>query len=203
MDTTERDWVTELTSDDHDVRQGAIGDLRTFLVRGLRSAFLKKGVDEAFCEDIAQDATIRVLDQIDKFEGRSKLTTWAMTIAVRLAVNEFRRKRFQDVSLEGLSGEDTLRIDISSGHESPDANIMRTTILETLKSLIEDLSDKQRIATQALLEGMPVDVIAEKTGSNRNAVYKLVHDARKALKKGFDQAGYDWQDIHTAVGTGQ
>ncbi|MGI9519559.1 MAG: RNA polymerase sigma factor [Pirellulaceae bacterium] len=203
MDTTERDWVTELTSDDQDVRQAAIGDLRTFLVRGLKSAFLKKGVDDAFCEDIAQDTTLRVLDQIDTFEGRSKLTTWAMTIGVRLAVNEFRRKRFQDVSLEGLSGDDALRIDVPAAQDAPESNMMRSAIMETLKSLIDNLSEKQRIAMQALLGGMPVDVIAEKTGSNRNAVYKLVHDARKSLKKGFDQAGYDWQDIHTALGMGQ
>ena len=202
MEQAKRDWVAQLTSTELSVRDSAAGDLQAFLVRGLKSAFLKKGVDEAFCEDIAQDATIRVLQQIDQFEGRSQLTTWAMTIAIRLAINEFRRKKFRDVSLEGMSGEDSLRIDISAPDHSPETGVARKALLKMLVRLIGELSDKQRLATEALLNGMPVEIIAEKTGSNRNAVYKLIHDARRSLKKGFEQAGYDWQDIHSALGMG-
>ena len=47
----------------------------------------------------------------------------------------------------------------------------------------------------SLLNGMPVEVFAEKTGSNRNAVYKLIHDARVKLRQGFEQAGYKAEDV--------
>lgn len=202
METTGSDWVALLTHSDNEVKEAAISQLRTFLVRGLKSSMKKRGVDDSFCEDIAQDATLKVLQQIDKFEGRSKLTTWAMTIAIRLAINEFRKKQFQNVSLEGLSGEDAMRFEVPATETAPDSQMRRSAVMQQLKSLIGQLSDKQRIATEAILGGMPVDVIAEKIGSNRNAVYKLIHDARRSLKKGFEQAGYNWQDIHSALGTG-
>lgn len=202
MEKTGRDWVGELTHSDPTIKDGAAGDLQLFLVRGLKSSMKKRGVDDAFCEDIAQDATMKVLRTLDQFEGRSKLTTWAMTIAIRLAINEFRRKKFKDVSLEGLSGDDAMRFEVPASDSGPDSNLRRTAVMEQLKQLISQLSEKQRMATEALLGGMPVDVIAEKVGSNRNAVYKLIHDARRSLKKGFEQAGYDWQDIHSALGTG-
>ena len=191
MEQTHRDWVAELRHNDPEVRERASGELRETLLRGLRAAYAGKGVDESFCEDIAQDATLKVIDRMDQFEGRSKFTTWAMTIAIRLAVNEFRRKSFRNVSLDGMSGDNSLRIDVPAETEQPSSRLWRAQVMKKLQELIEGLSDKQRIATQALMGGMPVDIIAEKTGSNRNAVYKLVHDARLRLKQGFDNAGYD------------
>ena len=202
METIGRDWVAQLTHSDPEIKDAAAGDLQLFLVRGLKSSMKKRGVDDAFCEDIAQDATMKVLRQIDQFEGRSKLTTWAMTIAIRLAINEFRKKQFKNVSFEGLSGDDAMRFEVPATTAGPDSQMRRSAVMQQLKSLVSQLSEKQRMATEALLGGMPVDVIAEKVGSNRNAVYKLIHDARRSLKKGFEQAGYEWQDIHSALGTG-
>jgi RNA polymerase sigma-70 factor (ECF subfamily) len=71
-------------------------------------------------------------------------------------------------------------------------------MLAKLAELIEtNLTNKQRDAMHSLLNGMPVEVFAEKTGSNRNAVYKLVHDARAKLHQGFEQAGYKAEDINS------
>ncbi len=169
------------------------------MLRGLRAAWAGKGVDNSFSEDIAQEATVKVIDRMDQFEGRSQFTTWAMTIAIRLAVNEFRRKSFRDVSLDGLRGDHSLGIQFEAVSENPGDRLLRDQVMRQLQELIQGLTDKQRVAMQALLGGMPVDVIAEKTGSNRNAVYKLVHDARTRLREGFDRAGYDWQDIYAAI----
>ena len=47
------------------------------------------------------------------------------------------------------------------------------------------LTDKQREATQGLLDGLQVEEIARRTNSKRNAVYKLIHDARIRLRDGF------------------
>ena len=69
-------------------------------------------------------------------------------------------------------------------------------ILGKLQELIETtLSDKQRIAIRGLLEGLPIEIIASRSGSNRNAVYKLVHDARVRLKEGFRKSGIDTEEI--------
>ncbi len=199
MPSADRDWVAQLSSSNEKVQEGAVAALRDFLLRGLRAAYLGKGVDESFCEDIAQESTMRVLNKIDQFAGRSKFTTWAMTIAIRLAVSEFRRKHFQDVSLEQVASHDALRLEVPSDGPAPETDLERAAVLRKLQTLIGQLSEKQRVATQALLGGLPVDQIAERIGSNRNAVYKLIHDARRSLKRGFDEAGYDWQDIDAVL----
>ena len=66
----------------------------------------------------------------------------------------------------------------------------RESLIGRLQQLIDEtLSEKQRFAIRASLAGLPVEVIAEKTGSNRNSVYKLVHDARIKLRSGLESAG--------------
>ena len=66
----------------------------------------------------------------------------------------------------------------------------RKSMVGKLQKLIDEtLSEKQRFAIRASLAGLPVEVIAEKTGSNRNSVYKLVHDARTKLRSGLEASG--------------
>jgi RNA polymerase sigma-70 factor (ECF subfamily) len=75
----------------------------------------------------------------------------------------------------------------------------REAILDTMREVIRDgLTEKQRRALLAELRGMPQDKIARHLGSNRNAVYKLTHDARKRLKQGLEMAGFGAEDIRAA-----
>lgn len=81
----------------------------------------------------------------------------------------------------------------------PDEQIERRTILDTMHAIIQaELTEKQRTALLAEMKGMPQDEIARHLGSNRNAVYKLTHDARKKLKHGLEAAGYLAEDIQAA-----
>ena len=113
-----------------------------------------------------------------------------MTIAIRTAISKGRRRYFKDVSIDAhftdsMKFDPVALADDSAGYEE------RSAILGKLKELIETcLTQKQRDATHSFLKGVPVEVFAEKTGSNRNAVYKLIHDARVKLRLGFEQAGY-------------
>ena len=119
-----------------------------------------------------------------------------MTIAVRTAISEMRRKHFQDVSIDSLLTDNMQFEPAAAAEPSMSDDQEKAAMLAKLKSLIEtDLTDKQREAMHSLLNGMPVEIFAEKTGSNRNAVYKLIHDARVKLRQGFEQAGYKAEDI--------
>jgi RNA polymerase sigma factor (sigma-70 family) len=191
----ENDWVDRLR--DPAQQPEALEQLRAILLRGLRRAFASKAGDDAFLEDIAQDALVRILDRLDQFEGRSQFTTWAMAVAVRLATSQLRRKHTQDISLDGLTGSNSLRIEFADDSvENPSAGIERNSLLGKLQELIDEhLTDRQRWAIQALLNGVPIEEIARRTDSNPNAVYKLVHDARSRLKQGFEQAGYTADDL--------
>ena len=190
------DWLDE----SHPEREQAVEELRTYLVRGLRAALTPKGATAEFCEDIAQDSIIKILAKKDTFEGRSKFTTWAMSIAIRTGISAFRRRHFKDVSLDQIT-DDGLKFDPADmAQGNPEDGLDREAILQKLQELIEnDLTEKQRTVVRALLGGMPVEEIATRTDSNRNAVYKLFHDARQRLKKGFLAANFSETDMMNAI----
>src|SRR5215475_13761964 len=96
-------WIRDLRTCGP-VQAEAITDLRGLLLRGLTKSFRARGaLDQAFVEDVVQQALVQILDHLDQFQGRSRFTTWAMAIAVRLAMSALRRKRWQDISLESMT----------------------------------------------------------------------------------------------------
>jgi RNA polymerase sigma-70 factor (ECF subfamily) len=182
------------------VQAEAITDLRGFLLRGLTRSFQARGdVDQAFLEDMVQQALVHILAHLEQFQGRSRLTTWATTIAVRLAMSALRRKQWQEVSLEGLTAESELAPALAlDDTASPAQHTEQHALFETLRRLIDEaLTDKQWVALTAELGGMPLEEIARRMGSNVNAVYKLLHDARKRLKRGLETAGYTAEDVRS------
>ena len=184
-----------------DQRDSALSELRTILARNLRKALSSYArADDSFLEDAVQDSLMRVLDRLDQFEGRSQFVTWATTIAIRVAMSELRRHRWRDVSLDEVV-EDTAPLSrfATDGGLGPDIQTEQNTILEKMQEVIDtQLTEKQRTALLAEMKGMPQEEIARHLGSNRNAVYKLTHDARKNLKQGLEAAGYYADDIHAA-----
>ena len=196
--TSKDDWIARLKSEDSVIRDLALEELRELLIRGLsRSLNHHYGNRKFNPEDIVQDALMKILNKLDTFEGRARFTTWAMTIATRVGISELRRRHTQDLSLEGISAADTLRIELPDSEQPVAGQEMdQRAVLEMLGELIDSvLSEKQRLAIRGLLEGMPVEVIATRMDSNRNAVYKLVHDARMKLKEGFRKSGIAAEDI--------
>ena len=193
-------WIRDLRSCGP-VQAEALTDLRELLLRGLAKGFQARGeTNQAFVEDVVQQALVHILDHLDQFQGRSRFTTWAMAIAVRLAMSALRRKRWQDVSLESMSApsEGTPAWD-RDDTTSPAQYAEQHAIMQTLSRLIDEaLTEKQWRALTAELGGMPVEEIARRMGSNVNAVYKLLHDARQRLKHGLETAGYTAEDVRSA-----
>ena len=206
MDRTGRDnetWLLQLRSDGPE-QQAALSDLRDALVRGLRRGLSPPVTgDDAFLEDAVQDSLVRILDRLSQFEGRSRFLTWAISIAIRVALSELRRRRWQDVSLDELTVDGGFRSHAQvDGRMQPDMKWERKALLETMQGVIESaLSEKQRAALSGELKGRPQDEIARHLGSNRNAGYKLTHDARKRLKQALQAAGYEAADVHAAFTT--
>ena len=193
-------WIRDLRACGP-VQAEAITDLRGLLLRGLAKSFQARGaIDQAFLEDVVQQALVHILDHLDQFQGRSRFTTWAMAIAVRLAMSALRRKRWQDVSLESMTApiERALALD-RDDTTSPAQHAEQHAMVATLRQLIDEaLTDKQWMAMTAELGGMPLEEIARRMDSNVNAVYKLLHDARQRLKHGLETAGYTAEDVRSA-----
>jgi len=202
---TNKQWTNDLQAEG-DLRESALADLRQVILTGLPSALNKwlPTNDPRFAslaEEVAQDTLLRVLDRLDTFEGRSQFNTWVHKIAVRIALTELRRKRWENVSLEELvEGEDTppmggLMTDYQAS--TPEELVEGADMMQRLQRIIaEELSDKQRQAMMAVaIQGMPLEEVARRLGTNRNALYKLMHDTRLRLKRRLAQEGLTPEDV--------
>lgn len=165
-------------------RDEAIQELRVILLRGLTVSLGSRYSSGLQAEDIVQESLVKILGSLETFRGQSRFTTWAMTIATRIGISELRHKHYQDVSMDVMNLSKSLSFELAvDTSEPPECGLRRRQILQVLRDSIEnDLTQKQRDATQALLDGFSVEEIALRLGSNRNAIYKLIHDARLRLK---------------------
>jgi RNA polymerase sigma-70 factor, ECF subfamily len=194
------DWTADLASEDAELRNDAIRDLRNMLYRGLSKSLKGRRVDDAFLEDIVQESSMKILEKLRGFEGRSKFRTWAVTIAVRTAVSKMRKREWRNVSLDSVNSnaefDPQIAVDTSGTIDQING---RLELLRRLKELIDsELTERQWTALTAELGGMPLPQIAEQLGSNTNSLYKLLHDARKKLRHGLEAAGFTIDDVRQA-----
>ncbi len=203
MKRTNAAWLEDLQGPDQDQ---AIEELRTILIRGLHFALSNRLRDDidALIEDFVQDALIKIIDKLYTFRGESQFTTWAQKITVRVAFTELRRKRWKDISIEDLlpedSGTDFTPAILTDSNATPEQKVTQNLILERILQVIhDDLTDRQRDAMLAVMAGgMPLEEVARRMGTNRNALYKLIHDARKHLKQQLLEEGLSMDEILSA-----
>ena len=197
-------WLRDLRADGTQ-RGAALADLHALLLRtlpqGLAQWLSPENPEfESLVEDTAQETLLRVLDGLDSFEGRSQFTTWAYKIAVRVALNELRRRRWQDVSLDGLGdneSDESMPRQFASSGPSPETAIERADILQRVQRILaEELTERQRAAMMAInVQGVPMEEVARRMGTNRNALYKLMHDARLRLKHRLEREGLSPKEL--------
>jgi RNA polymerase sigma-70 factor (ECF subfamily) len=212
IDRTNEEWIAYLKSDGEQ-NEAALADLRSLIVSGLPYALSNYLSPEnpqfhSLVDEVTQDTLLRVLDNIDSFEGRSRFTTWVHKIAVRVALTELRRRRWRDFSLDSLVEENeegisfpSLMIDPSP---NPDNLTQQNDMMQRVGRLInEELTEKQRLAMVAVaIEGVPLEEVARRMGMKRNALYKLLHDARLRLKKRLANEGLTTEDVWAAFDRG-
>jgi RNA polymerase sigma-70 factor (ECF subfamily) len=158
-----------------------------------------------FAEEVTQETLLRVIDRLETFEGRSQFTTWVHTIAVHEALTELRRAKWQEVSLDELLDRHPAESEEIEARELPDRSpgvertVEKDAALGLLRKLInEELTEKQHTALVAVaINEVPMDEVARRMATDRNALYKLLHDARLNLKKRLAQEGLSPADILT------
>ena len=173
----------------------ALEELRAILLRGLRAALADRvdGDVDALSEDFAQEALLRILNSLDTFRGESRFTTWAQKIAIHIALSELRRRRWKDIPLqtftENADGEELTPAVLTDPQPQPDRIAAQKELLRTVELLVfEELTDRQRTAMLAILQdGIPLQEVAERMDTNPNALYKLLHDARRRLKRRLEE----------------
>jgi RNA polymerase sigma-70 factor (ECF subfamily) len=208
---TNAEWLTALKSDG-EAQTSALSDLRAYLLQAalyglLRSRntlqHLARTDIEQLAEDCAQDAVSAILGHLDQFRGDSRFTTWAYKFAVNAALVAARRERWGRVPLDRLLDSPDLvaRIGLASDASSdPHQRALQAEMLAAIRQAIEGhLTSRQRQALTAIVfEEVPLDELARHWGSNRNALYKLLHDARRKLKAHLRERGFDAKEIFDA-----
>jgi RNA polymerase sigma-70 factor, ECF subfamily len=196
LDDESRDWLSSLrtTGAAHDQ---AVARLHALLLRAARFEVARRRptlphlrgneLDEIALE-AADDALMSVLARLDDFRGASRFTTWVYKFGLLEAAVKLRRRAWQgrEVPLEPESWSL-----FSSTALEPDEQAEQAELLTALQRAIEEsLTPHQRRVLVALaLNGVPIDVLAERLNTNRGALYKTLHDARRKLRLKLEDSG--------------
>ena len=141
---------------------------------------LRGGDLDDLAHQAAADAMVAILTKLDSYRGESRFTTWAYKFALLEAAVKLRRRAWQgrEIPIEPEHWA------VLAGPESPAAAAESNEVLGSLAAAIEtELSPHQRdVLVAVALNGVPIDVLAERLSTTRGALYKTVHDARKKLR---------------------
>ncbi len=203
-------WLTDLRAEGAQ-KEAALDDLHAILLRILPAALSRwlpstSSHFESFIEDMAQETLLRVVDRLDSFQGRSKFTTWVYKIGVNIGLGELRLRKWKEVSLDGL--EESNHPDempserFASEMPSPEGMLERKNVIDMVQQVMkEELTPHQHQVMMAVaVQGVPLGVVAERLGSNKNALYKLMHDARLRLKRRLEREGLSPADLLAVFG---
>ena len=130
-------------------------------------------------------------------------TTWVHKIAIRIALTELRRKRWQDSSLDEMVDNEEILVSpriLEDSGPTPEQTAERADMLARIRRVInEELTDRQRRALVMLgVQGIPMEEAARRLKTNRNALYKLLHDARLRLRQRLQAEGLDVDEVFSA-----
>jgi RNA polymerase sigma-70 factor (ECF subfamily) len=182
------DWVAALSIPGPE-QDRALVELHALLLRAARRQVQRMGTADAdeLANQAADEALMALLAKLHTFEGRSRFTTWAYKFAVLQAATAVRTLAWQDreIHLDGLEL-------LADGQPGPGQYAEAADLADAVRSaLATALSPHQRRIVLALLvDEVPIDVLAERLGTNRNALYKALHDARKRLRGHLREAGF-------------
>jgi RNA polymerase sigma-70 factor, ECF subfamily len=197
LDPESREWLRSLRAVGAE-RDAAVTRLHALLLRAARFEVARRRptlphlrgneLDDIALE-AADDASMSVLARLDTFRGASRFTTWAYKFALLEAAVKLRKRAWQgrEVPLEPESWS----LFSSAGLE-PDAEAEQSELLRTLQAAIDDVltPHQRRVLVALALNGVPIDVLADRLNSTRGALYKTLHDARRKLRSHLEDRGF-------------
>jgi len=190
-------WVHELRASGA-VHEAAAARLHDLLLRVARSEAARRrstlpdrGLEELddLCAQAAGDATMAVIAKLGDFRGEARFTTWACKFVIFEISTRLRRHAWRHRWVET---DETVWERLPDQRRSALDSIQDQEIFGALDRAIgQDLTGRQRLVFRAaVLDEVPIDVLAERLGSSRGAVYKTLHDARRKLRHALAAQGY-------------
>ena len=196
VDSESHEWLRRLRANDS-TRQDAIASLHALLMRAARFEVARRRPTlpdlrgdelEDIATEAANDALMSVLRRLDDFRGASRFTTWAYKFALLEAAVKLRKRSWQG---RELPLEPEAWALFSSASLEPDTEAELGELLETLRSAIAEVltTHQRRVLVALAVNGVPIDVLAERLNTNRGALYKTLHDARRKLRRHLSERG--------------
>src|SRR5829696_7929831 len=177
LDDESRVWLRDLRSEGR-TRDEAVARLHALLLRAARFECARRRPALPHLRG----------NDLDDFRGASRFTTWAYKFALLEAAVKLRKRSWQgrEVPLEA----ETWSLFTSAGIE-PDDQVERSELLMSVQQATADVltPHQRRVLVALALNGVPIDVLAERLSTNRGALYKTLHDARRKLRKHLDAQG--------------
>jgi RNA polymerase sigma-70 factor, ECF subfamily len=144
----------------------------------------------ALCMQAADDALRAVTEKLGDFRGESRFTTWAYKFVILEISTRLRRSAWHDrrVVLDDAAW-DRLTDPAADAQRRFEQRELMAALREAVATL---LTARQREVLLAVaVDEVPIDVVAERLGTSRGAVYKVLHDARRKLRRALAAAGHE------------
>ncbi|HET8987602.1 MAG TPA: sigma-70 family RNA polymerase sigma factor [Humibacillus sp.] len=190
------DWVAALHSTGAE-QAAALRELHALMIRAaghqvwrMRSALPdpSPGTVDLIVNQAADEAMSALLGKLNTFQGRSRFTTWAFKFAILQAATEVRRVQWQhrEVRLRDLDEPS------APTHDTPELHAEGTDLSRAVTGAMREVltPHQRRVAVALLVDGVPIDVLADRLGTTRGALYKTLHDVRVRLRAELTTKGY-------------
>ncbi|WP_460523645.1 RNA polymerase sigma factor [Humibacter antri] len=142
---------------------------------------------EEIVQSSADEAVVAILARLHTFEGRSQFTTWAYKFAILHTATAVRRELWSRTEIDlSLLPEPISRLGDPLEHAET------TSLAAAIRACIKQCltPHQQRVFLAIAVDGIPIDVIAERLHTTRNTVYKTLHDARRRMRERLTAQGY-------------
>jgi RNA polymerase sigma-70 factor, ECF subfamily len=197
-DAESREWLRGLRVRDDE----AVARLHALLLRAARFEVTRRSAAlphlrgnelDDIATEAADDALMSVLRRLDDFRGDSRFTTWAYKFALLEAAVKLRRRAWQGRAIP----LETEAVDLfPSSHGGPETEAEQRELLDAVRGAIADVltAHQRRVLIALAVNGVPIDVLAERLNTNRGALYKTLHDARRKLRSHLEERGFALSD---------
>jgi RNA polymerase sigma-70 factor (ECF subfamily) len=195
QDCDSREWLRPLR-EGGEAGNAAIARLHALLLRAARYEVarrrpglphLRRGELDGIALEAAADALVSVLRRLDDFRGDSRFSTWVYKFALLETAVKLRERAWQGRELPVEPNEWNLFANLEL---EPDVQVEQRELLSGLHTAIEALTPHQRrVLVAVAVNGVPMDVLAERLQTSRGALYKTLHDARQNLRRHLGERG--------------
>ena len=198
LDLASADWISVL-SGTGPAREAGLARLHELLLRvAMRETQRRQGASEVtgpelddLAHQAAADAMLAIISKLGSFRGESRFTTWACRFVILEVSSKLGRHYWRQHPAARLDAEDWDRLPDRFGLDPSEAAAQAEMITAIRKAVDHELTTRQRdLFIAVILNGIPLDAVVEKTGTNRNSIYKAIFEARRKIRASLVANGY-------------